>query len=259
MPRPILSATITLGMLSVPVKLYGATESRDVSFTTLHAGCGSRIKQQRVCPTHDNMVLGADDTERGFEYTRGSFVTVSDAELDSLPLPTRHTIELKTFVQVQDVDRIYAEKAYYLEPEDAGIKPYVLLVEALGSRRAMGIGKVTLRSKERLCTIRASGHVLLLETLFWPDEIREVPVFLPETPVSDQERELASLIVDSFTGQFEPRAYTDEYRAALLALIEAKRTGGEAPAALPEPMRTSSVDLMAQLRATLQALKEEAA
>lgn len=260
MPRSILSATITLGMLSIPVKLYGATESKDVSFTTLHAGCGTKIKQQRVCPTHDNMVLSGEETARAFEYGKGSFVEVSDAELDELPVPSKRVISLDTFVDVADVDRVYSEKSYFLEPEGAGGRPYALLHDALTARRVMGVGKVTLRSKERLCTIRTYGAgVLVLETLYWPDEVRDLPLFLPETPTTDQERQLATSIVDMFTAGFEPRRYTDEYRAALLGLIEAKRTGSEAPAAPAEPDRQPVADLMAMLKATLEAKRAERA
>src|SRR5919204_909205 len=256
MPRPIWKGAITFGMISIPVKLYGATESKDVAFNTLHAECKSRLKQKRWCPVHDREVT-ADEVVRAYEYTKDQYVEVSDEDLEQLPIPSKHTIELSSFVKQSEIDPVYYERSYYLEPEQVGLKPYALLMRALKTKQVSAMAKIALRNKESLCVLRPSEHgVLMLETLFYPDEIRTQD--LPESPevlVSQPELNMALSLVEMLEEPFDPKKYHDDYRNALLEVIEAKRSGQEL-VAQPEAPMPKTVDLMAALKASLEAAKK---
>ncbi len=256
MPRPIWKGAITFGMISIPVKLYGATESKDLAFNTLHRECKSRLKQKRWCPVHDREV-SADEVVRAFEYVKDQYVEIEDEDLDKMPIPSKHTIELSSFVKQAEIDPVYFERTYYLEPEQVGLKPYALLMRALKTKQVSAMAKVALRNKESLCVLRPSEHgVLMLETLFYPDEIRTQD--LPESPevlVSQPELNMALSLVEMLEEPFDPKRYHDEYRNALLEVIEAKRSGQEM-VAQPEAPMPKTVDLMAALKASLEAAKK---
>jgi DNA end-binding protein Ku len=255
MPRPIWKGAITFGMISIPVKLYGATESKDLAFNTLHVECKSRLRQKRWCPVHDREV-SADEVVRAYEYSKDNYVEITDEDLEQLPIPSKHTIELSAFVKQSEIDPVYYERTYYLEPEQVGLKPYALLMRALKAKEVSAIAKIALRNKESLCVLRAAGDSLVLETLFYPDEIRQIEQEpTPDVLVSQQELAMAYSLIDLLHEPFEPAKYHDEYRAALLEVIEAKRNGAEIVATPEEPaMRT--VDLMAALKASLEAAKK---
>jgi DNA end-binding protein Ku len=256
MPRPIWKGAITFGMISIPVKLFGATESKDVAFNTLHVECKSRLKQKRWCPVHDREVT-ADEVTRAFEYVKDQYVEVTDDDLEKLPVPSRHTIELTSFVKQEEIDPVYFERTYYLEPEQVGLKPYALLMRALKTKDVSAVAKIALRNRESLCVLRPSEHgVLMLETLYYPDEIRtqDLPSS-PEVLVSQPELNMALSLVEMLQEPFEPKKYSDDYRTALLDLIEAKRNGQEIVAP-PETPMPQTVDLMAALKASLEAAKK---
>jgi DNA end-binding protein Ku len=255
MPRPIWKGAITFGMISIPVKLYGATESKDLAFNTLHAECKSRLRQKRWCPVHDREVA-ADEVVRAYEYTKDQYVEITDEDLEQLPIPSKHTIELSAFVKQAEIDPVYYERTYYLEPEQVGLKPYALLMRALKAKEVSAIAKIALRNKESLCVLRAAGDALVLETLFYPDEIRaqeQAPT--PEVLVSQPELAMAYSLIDLLQEPFDPSKYHDEYRTALLELIEAKRTGAEVVAP-PEAPAMRTADLMAALKASLEAARK---
>jgi DNA end-binding protein Ku len=256
MPRPIWKGAITFGMISIPVKLYGATESKDLAFNTLHRECKSRLKQKRWCPVHDREV-SADEVARAFEYVKDQYVEIEDEDLEKLPIPSKHTIELTSFVKQAEIDPVYFERTYYLEPEQVGLKPYALLMRALKTKQVSAMAKIALRNKESLCTLRPSEHgVLMLETLFYPDEIRTQD--LPEEPevlVSQPELNMALSLVEMLEEPFDPQKYHDDYRQAVLEVIEAKRSGQEL-VATPEAPMAKTVDLMAALKASLEAAKK---
>lgn len=255
MARAIWSGVISFGMVSIPVKLYPATESKDIAFHLLHKECHTRVKQLRWCPVHDEQVEW-NDTERGFEYSKGQYVVLTDEDFEKLPLPSKHTIDLSAFVKAEDIDPMYYEKDYYLEPEETGVKPYGLLVRALTDKDLTAIAKIAIRQKEHLCALRAQDGVLVLETLLYPDEIRQDSrPSVSDVDVSDRELNLAYALVDAMEEPFEPEKYKDEYREALLELIQAKLQGvelEEAPVAAP----TKVGDLMAALRASVDAAKK---
>jgi DNA end-binding protein Ku len=242
-------------MISIPVKLYGATESKDVAFNTLHVECKSRLRQKRWCPVDDREVT-ADEVVRAYEYTKDQYVEITDEDLEQLPIPSKHTIELTSFVKQVDVDPVYFERSYYLEPDDVGLKPYALLMRALKTKQVAAVAKVALRNKESLCVLRAGESVLMLETLFYPDEVRtqDLPNS-PEVLVSGPELNMALSLVEMLEEPFDPRKYHDNYRAALLEVIEAKRSGAEV-VAQPEAPMPKTVDLMAALKASLEAAKK---
>jgi DNA end-binding protein Ku len=255
MPRPIWKGAITFGMISIPVKLFGATESKDLAFNTLHNECKSRLKQKRWCPVDDREVF-QDEVVRAYEYSKDNYIEVSDEDIESLPVPSKHTIELTSFVKSAEIDPVYFERSYYLEPDQIGTKPYALLIRALKTKDVVAIGKVALRHRENLCVLRAGDNTLMLETLYYPDEIRTAD--LPESPdvlVSPQELNMALTLVEMLEEPFDPKKYQDGYRSALLEMIEAKANGKEVLAA-PETPMPKTVDLMAALKASLEAAKK---
>lgn len=256
MPRPIWKGAITFGMISIPVKLFGATESKDLAFNNLHKDCKSRLKQKRWCPVDDREVF-QDEIVKAYEYSKDSYVEITDEDLEALPVPSKHTIELTSFVQQLEIDPVYFERTYYLEPEQVGAKPYALLVRALKTKQVSAVAKVALRNKESLCVIRASeNNVLMLETLYYPDEVRTAD--LPATPdvmVSQPELTMALSLVEMLQEPFDPQKYHDQYRVALLDMIEAKRNGNDI-VATPETPLPRTVDLMAALKASLEAAKK---
>jgi DNA end-binding protein Ku len=255
MPRPIWKGAITFGMISIPVKLFGATESKDLAFNTLHNECKSRLKQKRWCPVHDREVF-QDEIVRAYEYTKDQYIEITDEDIEALPVPSKHTIELTSFVKAAGVDPVYFERSYYLEPDQVGAKPYALLMRALKTKEVAAVAKIALRNKESLCVLRPGENVLMLETLYYPDEIRTAD--LPEAPdvlVSPQELNMALTLVEMLEEPFEPKKYHDEYRVALLDMIEAKANGKEV-VATPEAPMPKTVDLMAALKASLEAARK---
>jgi DNA end-binding protein Ku len=256
MPRPIWKGAITFGMISIPVKLYGATESKDLAFNTLHAECKSRLKQKRWCPVHDREVT-ADEVVRAYEYVKDQYIEILDEDLEAMPMPSKHTIELTSFVKQSDIDPVYFERTYYLEPDQVGLKPHALLMRALKTKGVCAVAKVALRNKESLCVLRTGdNNVLMLETLYYPDEIRtaELPS-APDVMVSQPELNMALSLVEMLEEPFDPKKYHDQYRNALLDVIEAKRTGHEL-VATPETPAPQTVDLMAALKASLEAARK---
>jgi DNA end-binding protein Ku len=242
-------------MISIPVKLYGATESKDVAFNTLHEECKSRLRQKRWCPVHDREV-SQDEVVRAYEYTKDQYVEVSDEDLEQLPIPSKHTIELSSFVKQSEIDPVYYERSYYLEPEQVGLKPYALLMRALKAKEVSAVAKIALRNKESLCVLRPAGDALVLETLFYPDEIRSLEQApSPEVLVSQPELAMAFSLIDLLQEPFDASKYQDQYRGALLELIEAKRNGSQVVAP-PEAPAMRTADLMAALKASLDAAKK---
>jgi DNA end-binding protein Ku len=254
MPRSIWNGVISFGMVSIPVKLYTATEDKDISFNLLHKECGTRLKQLRWCPVHERAVEW-NEIVRGYEHAKDEFVVMDDADFEKLPLPSKHAVELSAFVDAAQIDPIYYQRTYYLEPEEKGIKPYALLMRALKDKQLTGIAKIAIRNKEQLCALRPMDGTLVLETLFYPDEIREVPSEVPDTKVSEKELDMATALIDLLRDDFEPEKYKDEYREALMQVIDAKLEGEELSA--PKAARPAKItDLMTALKASVEAAKK---
>jgi len=253
MARSIWNGVISFGMVSIPVKLYAATESKDISFNQLHKDCGTRLKQLRWCPTHERAV-DWDEVVRGYEYAKGEYVVVTEEDFAKLPLPSKQTVELTAFVRSQEIDPIFYERTYYLEPEAKGAKPFALLLRALREKGLTGLAKIAIRNKEQLCALRPMGGALVLETLYYPDEIREAPA-LPEVEVSEKELAMAFTLIDLLSEDFDPSKYRDEYREALMAVIQAKLEGQEVREAAAPPA-AKVTDIMTALRASVEAAKK---
>jgi DNA end-binding protein Ku len=257
MARAIWSGSISFGMVSIPVKLFGATESKDISFHLLHATCGTRLQQRRWCPT-DEVDVPWNETARGYEYAKGQYVMLTDEDFEQLPLPSKHTIDLSAFVEEKEIDPVYYERSYYLEPNERSEKPYALLVKALEQKKLTAIATITIRKKEQLCAIRVHEGTLMLETLYYPDEIRnERGMDLNGVKVSDRELDMAFTLIDIFRKPFDPSEYQDHYREALAELIEAKLEGKEVVTA-PPARETRVLDLADALKRSVEAAKKGA-
>ena len=256
--RSIWKGAISFGLVSIPVKLYSATEERDISFRQVHREDGGRIRYQRVCSTCGEEVSYAD-IAKGYEQDDGSIVVLTEEDFDSVPITTNRMIDVVQFVPLETIDPIYYSKAYYLEPEKSGIKPYVLLARALEESGKVAIVKVALRQREALAAVRVRDGVFVLETMLWPDEIRKPEFgFLDEdVTVRPQELAMAGTLIESLSGEFDPNEFHDSYREALEQVIEAKAAGDEVvpPPALPDT-GGAVVDLMAALRASVDAAKK---
>jgi DNA end-binding protein Ku len=233
-------------MVSIPVKLYPATQDKDVSFHLLHQPDHSRIKFKRFCSAEDREVP-QEELVKAFEVSKDQYVEITDEDLERLPLPAKHTIELSAFVKSSEVDPIFYEKSYYLEPEETGLKPYALLMRVLEEKGVMGVATVAIRNKESLCALRPLEASLVLETLHYPDEIREREISVPDALVNDRELQVAGTLVES--------KYHDHYREALLELIKSKTEGKEVVVPEAETAAAPVGDLMEALRASLEAAR----
>ena len=242
-------------MVSIPVKLYTATDSQDVTFRQLHAADNAPIRLVKRCSV-DGQDLENDEIVKGFEYSKDRYVLIDDEDLEKLPMPSKHTIELTAFVKAEEIDPVYYEKTYYIEPEEIGRKPYALLVKALQEKELTAVAKIAIRTKERLCALRSGPGGLVLETLYYADEIREPESEMPEIKVSEAEMKVAYALIDLLEEPFEPTKYKDEYRDVLMTIIEAKLAGQEIVAPEEPVAAAPAVDLMAALKASVEAAKK---
>jgi DNA end-binding protein Ku len=257
MPRAIWSGSISFGMVTIPVKLFGATESKDIAFNLLHATCGTRLQQRRWCPT-DEVEVPWSETVRGYEYAKGQYVTLTDEDFERLPLPSKHSIDLSAFVEERELDPVFYERSYYLEPAERAEKPYALLLKALEKKALSAVATITIRKKEQLCVLRPHQGTIMLETLYYPDEIRlERTVDLDRVKVSDRELEMAFTLMDILRKPFDPSEYHDHYREALAELIEAKLEGKQVVKA-PPARETKVIDLADALKRSVEAARKGA-
>ncbi len=256
--RSIWKGAISFGLVSIGVKLYSATEERNIAFHQVHRTDGGRIRYKRVCQT-DEQEVAYGDIAKGYELPSGEMVILTDDDLADLPLKSSRAIDVLTFVPLDQVDPIYFNKSYYLEPDKGAAKPYVLLRDALEGSDRVAIVKIALRQRESLATLRVRDDVIVLETMIWPDEVREAEFgFLDEgVEVRPQELAMADSLIESMAGDFDPAQYHDEYREALEQVIEAKIEGHEVVEAPDQeaPKQTGVVDLMAALRASVERAK----
>jgi DNA end-binding protein Ku len=255
MARAIWSGSIGFGMVSIPVKVFGATESKDISFNLLHATCGTRLKQLRWCPTHEQEVPW-NETVRGYEYAKDQYVTLTDEDFEKLPLPSKHTIDLAAFVKEDEIDPVYYERSYHLAPDERGEKAYALLIRTLEKKGLTAIATITIRKKEQLCALRPKDGALILETLYYPDEIRAQPEMdLGGVKITDRELDMAFTLIDLLRKPFDPEEYKDQYREALSQVIEAKLEGREVVEA-PPSRESKVIDLADALRKSVEAAKK---
>jgi DNA end-binding protein Ku len=255
-PRAIWSGTISFGMVSIPVRLYTATESHDVHFHLLHQKDGVRLQNVRWCPK-DEKAVPWDEVVRGFEYAKGNYVPIAEEDLDHLPVKTIHTVDISDFVRLEEVDPIYFDKSYYLAPEETGAKAFVLLRQALEQTGRAAVAKVAIRDKESLCLVRPYQDVLAMDTLFYANEIRSTKdIAVDGAGVSSKEVQMAVSLIENLSDSFDPARYHDEYQAALKKLIDAKVEGAPLPAP-PTERGEKIVDLMEALRASVEATRKK--
>jgi len=258
--RSIWAGAISFGLVVIPVKLYAATEQRDITFRQVHREDGGRIQFRRFC-TLDGQEVPYSDVAKGYELPTGDMVVLTDEDLADLPLVTAHRIEVLHFAPSAQVEPIYAAKSYYLEPDQAGARAYVLFRDALEKSGKVAVAKVALRQREALSALRVREGVITLETLLWPDEVRKPDfAFLDEDiEVRQQELKMAASLIDTMTEDFDPDQYHDAYREALEAVVRAKVEGNEIvrPAGVIPPPKAQPADLTEILRASVAALKSE--
>lgn len=250
--------SISFGLVNIPIKLHAATEDKDIKLRTLHKKCHSPIKYEKVCPTCEEEVKN-EDIVKAYEYTKGKFVILDDKDLENLRVENEDkAVEIIDFVSMNQIDPIYFDKSYFMSPHEGGGKAYSLLRKALEETQKVGIAKIVIRSKEQLAVIRIYKNTLVMETIHYPDEVRnveEVPNVPTEDKVTNKELDTAILLIDQLTSDFQPEKYTDQYRSALFDLIESKRMGQETvmPAAKEAPSNVT--DLMAALQASIDRTK----
>jgi DNA end-binding protein Ku len=257
--RTIWNGSISFGLVNIPIGLAVATQRSDIAFRTLHRECGTPIKQKRWCPTHERDVE-ADELVKGWEVVKGEYVMVEDSDLESVALQRSQSIEILRFVKLDDVDPVYFDRTYYLAPASspAQRRPYVLLLRAMEETGMAAIGKFVLWGKENLCLIRSQGESLMLETLFFAEDVRsrtEIEEAVGETDVKDAELELARQVIGSLEGEFDATDFENEYRTELRQMLEAKLEGQEI--ARPAPVEeTPVIDLMDALRRSVAEVQE---
>jgi DNA end-binding protein Ku len=248
------NGAISFGLVMIPVKLYAATEQRDVAFRQVHKADGGRISFRRICSV-DGAEVPFEQVAKGYELPDGEVVLVTDEDLADLPLPTTHSIEVLNFVPADQLDPILCARSYYLEPEPTGARAYVLLRDALERSGKVALARVALRQRESLATLRARAGVLVLETLLWPDEVREpaFPFLGGHIEVHSQEMTMAAALISSMTVDFDPSIYRDGYREALEELVAAKIQGRD----VIRPQEPGSSGSLADvLEASLAAARE---
>jgi DNA end-binding protein Ku len=255
--RAIWKGAVSFGLVSVPVKLYSATESHDISFRQVHAKDGGRIKYQRVCSVDGEEVAYAD-IAKGYETDDGEMVILDDEDLAQLPANSSREISVEKFVPRDQIDPMMLEKSYYLEPEKSGLKPYALLRDALKESDRVAVVTVSLRTRMTPAVLRVRDDVLVMQTMMWPDEIRS-PDFGSLRDVDDakpQELKMAQLLLDTLAGDYDPNEFEDDYAAAVHELVEAKLAGGEVKRTKePAPSAGEVVDLLAALQKSVAAAK----
>jgi DNA end-binding protein Ku len=255
MPRAIWSGTISFGLVSVPVRMFSATESKELRFHFLHRDDLTPIGYDKVRKDTGEHV-DADEIVRGFEIEKGRYVPLEDEDLDRLDIELTHSIDICDFVDLDEIDPIYFRKAYYLAPQDGAEKPYRLLVKALEETRKVGIAKVVIRNKEHLAALRPYERALLLETMYYADEIRQPESVDGRGQLPKAEVEMAKSLVENLSDKFKPDKYDDQYRRELLKLIRAKAKGKKLPEP-EEPEEAEVVDLMAALRESVAQTKKK--
>ncbi|MFL6133402.1 MAG: Ku protein, partial [Nocardioidaceae bacterium] len=230
--RAIWKGAVSFGLVSVPVKLYAATESHDISFRQVHAKDGGRIKYQRVCSIDGEEVAYAD-IAKGYETEDGQMVVLDDDDFAELPASSSREISVEKFVPSNQIDPMWLEKSYYLEPDKAAAKPYALLREALKEADRMAVVTVSIRTRMTTAVLRVRDDVIVMQTMLWPDEVRK-PDFAnldaTEHAAKPQELKMARLLVDTLAGDYDPDEYEDDYQKAVEALVQAKLEGGEVKA-----------------------------
>lgn len=256
MARSMWSGVISFGMVSIPIKLYTATESHNVAFHQLHAECETRIKERRWCPNCDEEVAW-EDVVKGFEYSKGEYVVLTESDLKNIPLSSKHTVEVSAFVPRNGIDPVFFDSTYYVDLDQKGAqKPYKLLLDVMEAKDVVGIATITFRNKERVCALRPDHGRMCLHTLLYADEVKSNDTDKPSVSVSGREMEMAESLVKALSSDFEPDQFKDHYQEALKKVIQSKLKGKNIEISRPREA-TSATDLMELLEASLAKSKNK--
>jgi len=255
-PRVMWKGAISFGLVTIPVAVYPATEEKSLRFNQLHAEDMGRIRYKRVCSV-DGEEVDFEHIVKGYEVEKDRYIVLTDEDLDAVPVESSRAIDIQQFVDLDEIDPILFKKSYFLVPDETGAKAYALLRKALSEENKVGIAKVSFRDKEHLAALRFKDDVFVLETMYWPDEIRgaDFDTLGAEEKVRPNEVEMAKSLIESLTEPWNPEIFTDAYREALLEIVEKKIAGVpiEAPT---EAAPARVVDLMEALKASVAAAKE---
>jgi DNA end-binding protein Ku len=257
MPRAMWKGAISFGLVTIPVSVYPATEEKTLRFNQLHDEDGGRVRMKRVCSI-DGEEVGYEHIVKGYEYEKDRYVILTDEDFEAIPVESSRAIDIQQFVELEEIDPMQYKKSYYLVPEETGAKAYALLREALNRSGKVGIAKVSFRDKEHLAALRFRDEAFVLETMYWPDEIREADFGGVDVSakIRPNELEMAQTLIDNLTADWDPAEFKDEYREAMLRIVEAKINGEEIEIVEAEPT-AKVVDLMEALKASVAAAKKE--
>jgi DNA end-binding protein Ku len=249
---------ISFGLVTIPVSVYPATEEKTLRFNQLHDDDGGRIRMKRTCSV-DGEEVGYEHIVKGYEYEKDRYVILTDEDFEAVPVESSRAIDIQQFVDLEEIDPMMYKKSYYLVPEETGAKAYALLREALNRSGKVGVAKVSFRDKEHLAALRFRDEAFVLETMYWPDEIREADFGGVDVSakIRPNELEMAQTLIDNLTADWDPTEFKDDYREAMLRIVEAKINGEEIEVVEAEPT-AKVVDLMAALKASVAAAKKEA-
>ena len=256
--KVLWKGALSFGLVNIPVSMYVATENKDIKFNYLHKECMSPIKYQKFCP-HCEKEVSSEDIIRGYEYQKGNYVVINPEDFERIPHENTKTVDILDFVNLSQVDPIYFDKTYYLEPAPGGEKAYTLIVDAMQKTGKIAIAKIFIRSKQSLAAIRVKEHVLVMETIFYPDEIRSPASLskgLDPGKLNENEIKMAVSLIESLSTDFDPSRYEDTYRQALWEIIEARIAGQEIVAPVPSAEKGKVVDLMEALKASVKLAEE---
>lgn len=255
--RAIWKGAVSFGLVNVPVRLYSATENHDVQFRQVHREDGGRIRYRRICSI-DGEEVSYDDIAKGYETEDGDMVVLTDEDFADLPSRTSKEIGVTKFVPADQIDPMWLDKSYYLEPDQSATKPYILLRDALEKEKRMAIVTVSIRTRMTMAVLRVRDGVIVMQTMLWPDEVRAADFARvdEEQHATKQEMDLAKLLIDQLAGDYDPDEYEDDYAIAVKELVRAKVEGGEVRVAAPEEEEGGEVvDLLAALSRSVEKAK----
>ena len=255
--RAIWKGAVSFGLVNVPVRLYSATENHDVQFRQVHREDGGRIRYRRICSI-DGEEVSYDDIAKGYETEDGDMVVLTDEDFADLPSRTSKEIGVTKFVPADQIDPMWLDKSYYLEPDKSATKPYVLLRDALEKEKRVAIVTVSIRTRMTMAVLRVRDNVIVMQTMLWPDEVRAADFanLGEDQKASTQEMDMAKLLIDQLAGDYDPDEYEDDYALAVKELVRAKVEGGEVRAAAPEEEESGEVvDLLAALSRSVEKAK----
>lgn len=256
--RPIWRGAISFGLVNIPVRLYAATENKDPRFHLLHAVCRTPIRYAKMCPTC-NVEVPPEQIAKGYEFQKGQYVIVDPDELPQGAPEAPRAITITDFVSLTEIDPIYFDRSYYLEPGEGAAKPYHLLRDAMEATGRIALAQAILRSRSALACVRILGKTLSLATMFYPDEIRSPQALsLPEAPpIAEAEQKMAAALIENLSAPFDPAKYTDDYREQVMQHIQAKIQADDAVVAPERAEPGKVIDLMAALEASLRATQKD--